>query len=68
MLIGKFFAESTSRDYWVEANSFDELCDAMINELDNWGANSDEFNPAKLTIYSAQLMKLIVTYELKPAN
>ena len=67
MLIGKIWDEASQKFFWAEGRDFDELVQTLRNELADYGGD-DEFDPAKIEVWSAVKMKVIATYRIEEAN
>lgn len=67
MLIGKIWDEPMQKFFWSEAEDFDKLVQTLRNELADYGGD-DEFDPAKIEVWSAVKMKVIANYRIEEAN
>ena len=67
MLIGKIWDDANQKSYWAEASDFETLIQALRNEVSDWGGN-DEFDPAKIVVWSAVPMRVIATYRIEGPN
>ena len=67
MLIGKIWDDANQRDYWGEAEDFESLIQTLRNTVSDYSGN-DEFDPAKIEVWSAVKMKVIANYRIEEAN
>ena len=67
MLIGKVWDDANQRHYWGEATNFGELVETLKNVIADYGGN-DEFDPAKIEVWSAVKMKVVATYGIERAD
>ena len=67
MLIGKIWDSANERHYWSEAPDFETLAQELKNVVADYGGN-DEFDPAKIEVWSAVKMKVVATYEIEAGD
>ena len=67
MLIGKIWDEASQKFFWAEGRDFDELVQALQNEVADYGGD-DEFDPAKIEVWRATKMKVVANYEIQAAD